>query len=108
MSTQIKKLEPKVKALLEMYPQFRDDDNALTAYIWEHEQDSNLNIRSFFQAYAKGTVTRQDYVTRVRRKLQEAHPELRGVNYDKRQAHIPKVREDLGYITNQKSGGFTP
>lgn len=93
-----------------MYPQFRDDDNALTAYIWEHEQDSNLNIniRSFFQAYAKGYVTRQDYVTRVRRKIQSLHPELRGINYDKRQAHIPKVQEDLGYIVNPKSGGFTP
>ncbi len=108
MSTQIKKLEPKVKALLEMYPQFRDDDNVLTAYIWEHEQDANSNIRSFFQAYSEGRVTRQDYITRVRRKLQENYPELRGKSYEKRQEHTKKVLDDLGYNTNKSGGGYTP
>lgn len=93
---------------MEMYPQFRDNDNALTVFIWEHECDANLNVRQFFERYSKGQVTRQDYVTRARRKIEEKHPELRGSNYDKRQAHIAKVQKDLGYNTSKSGGGYTP
>jgi hypothetical protein len=36
-------------------------------------------------------------ITRARRKLQELHPELRGLKYDKRQNNQKIYKQDLGY-----------
>ena len=46
---------------------------------------------------AWGKFTSSETITRVRRKLQEEFPDLRGKNYDKRQAKQSEVKKDLGY-----------
>jgi len=44
-----------------------------------------------------GHLSSTESITRARRKCQELYPELRGVNYNKRQANQSDVKKQLGY-----------
>ena len=92
-----------VKALIMQYTDFKDNDNQLVAWIWKLELEAlgypstNTPASNFFKMMAWGKFTSSETITRVRRKLQEEFPELRGKNYDKRQAKQSEVKKDLGY-----------
>jgi hypothetical protein len=45
-----------------------------------------------------GNLPSPDTITRARRKIQEKHPELRGVNYVERQKLEKQVRENINKI----------
>jgi len=46
---------------------------------------------------AYGNFTSSESITRMRRKIQEENPSLRGEKYAKRQANQEQVKKDLGY-----------
>jgi hypothetical protein len=92
-----------VKALMMQYTDFKDNDNQLVAWFWKLEMEkmgypsSNTPTSNFLKLMAWGKFTSSETITRVRRKLQEEFPELRGKNYDERQAKQSQVKKDLGY-----------
>ena len=89
--------------LLTKYPTFRDSDEQLVAWIWGLEMNNkgystgNLPAQKFLRILADGQLTSSDSITRMRRKAQEEHPELRGAKYNQRQDKQSSVKKDLGY-----------
>jgi len=94
----IQTLSDIVEGMLRSYPHLRDDDNRLTASIWKYEMSMNKGITDFLTAYAYKQITMADTITRVRRKLQEMNPDLRGTTWQERHHKEQKVITDLKSI----------
>ena len=93
-----------VKQLLIDTPHLRDSDPKLIATYWFNElkakqiDPNNINGLEFMQMFANGKLTNIKTIERMRRKLQEEHPELRGKIYVARKGTIQdQWRKDLGY-----------
>ena len=100
MLKQILKVQEQVQILLETYPKLRDNDVRLVASYY-YNNISNINQMSaidFLQIMVNGNLPSPDTITRARRKIQEKHPELRGVNYVDRQKLEKQVRENINKI----------
>lgn len=100
MLKQILKVQEQVKILLETYPKLRDNDVRLVASYY-YNNISNINQISaidFLQIMVNGNLPSPDTITRARRKLQEKHPELRGVNYVERQKLEKQVRQEINKV----------
>lgn len=98
------KLTDKVIDLLTNKPHLRDDDLRLVANIW-HSEIPNINSLTafeFLKHYAEGRLTNSDYITRVRRKVQEENEFLRGELWEERHKKQDIVIEQLGYIATQQ------
>jgi hypothetical protein len=93
-----------IKQMMLDKPHLKDNDNKLIAAYWFREL-KHLNIDSktitaldFLHKYANAELTNAETIRRMRAKLQEEHPELRGRAYEIRQETIQnKWRNDLGY-----------
>tara|TARA_R100001530_G_scaffold72107_1_gene50999 strand:+ start:245 stop:553 length:309 start_codon:yes stop_codon:yes gene_type:complete len=93
-----------VKELLINKPHLRDNDNMLIcAYWWRELKRRKINPEEkngleFMQMFANNKLTNLKTIERMRRKLQQEHPELRGKLYIARKGIIQeKWREKLGY-----------
>jgi hypothetical protein len=98
----MKTIQGKIKELLIQKIYLRDCDKKLCTHIWYRELlakgiDPAAPTTDFFRLYAAGKVTSDATVARLRAKLQELHPELRGQKYLERQNKQSKVQSDLGY-----------
>lgn len=96
--SEMKKIKDKVKYLLTAYPEMRDNDNRLIAIIWHHEFEAMPKQRtsfSFLSTFAAGEMTSPESIRRMRQKIQENHPELRGESYLKRKYESEKIRENI-------------
>jgi hypothetical protein len=96
-----------VKQLLIDKPHLRDSDNKLIATYWfnelkEKQIDPNkINGLEFMQMFASNKLTNIKTIERMRRKLQEECPELRGKAYELRKGTIQdQWKIDLGYENN--------
>ena len=83
-------IKPKVLKLLIEKPHLRDDDNRLIANIFLNEGGGydtmqKISAYEFLRLFAEGKFTNFESIRRVRAKLQEEHPELRGKTYKERQ-----------------------
>jgi len=76
-----------VKKILTVNTTARDNDELIHAIIWNKECDSMnvLTRKEFINAYFKKRLTDPNSISRVRRKLQELYPELRGIKWELRQ-----------------------
>ena len=97
-----------VKQLLIDKPHLRDSDPKLIATYWFNElkvkkiDPNKINGLEFMQMFANGKLTNIKTIERMRRKLQEECPELRGKIYVARKGTIQdQWRKDLGYETNK-------
>ena len=100
MLKQIIKVQEQVQILLETYPKLRDNDVRLVASYY-YNNVSNINQMSaidFLQIMVNGNLPSPDTITRARRKIQEKHPELRGVNYVERQKLEKQVRQEINKV----------
>lgn len=100
MLKQLIKVQEQVQILLETYPKLRDNDVRLVASYY-YNNISNINQISaidFLQIMVNGNLPSPDTITRARRKIQEKHPELRGVNYVERQKLEKQVRQEINKI----------
>jgi hypothetical protein len=100
MLKQILKVQEQVKILLQTYPKLRDNDVRLVASYY-YNNISNINQMSaidFLQIMVNGNLPSPDTITRARRKIQEKHPELRGVNYVERQKLEKQVRQEINKL----------
>ena len=57
-----------------------------------------MSAIDFLQIMVNGNLPSPDTITRARRKIQEKHPELRGVNYVERQKLEKQVRENINKL----------
>jgi hypothetical protein len=89
-----------VQAILERHVVARDSDAALMAY-WARYHLPN-GAATTLQDYLKRVHDKQapaiESITRLRRKVQEDRPELRGIYYDdKRTTEADSAQQQLGY-----------
>ena len=95
-----------IKILLER-PDLRDNDNKLIAIYWYRELENKnidsqkINALCFLKKYADSELTNAESIRRMRAKLQEEEPRLRGQAYKLRKGKIQEQwRKDLGYENN--------
>ena len=95
------------KILIEK-PHLRDNDNLLIAAYWWRElrqkniDPNKINGLEFMQMFAHNKLTNIKTIERMRRKLQEENPDLRGKVYNTRKGVIQdKWKKDLGYEINK-------
>ncbi len=95
------KIKDRVKALLVKHPHLRDSDNKLIATIWKIDlRNMDLNIfgipaSDFLYFYSEGRLTNAETIRRVRQKIQEENPELRGTVNEARQEQGEAVRKNI-------------
>lgn len=95
------KAKKEIHQLLKDYPKLRDSDLSLVAQVWNDEMwyaghDVNrMRATEFIDRVFLGEVTPPETITRIRRKLQQENPELRGEKYKKRHAAQEDVKEEL-------------
>ena len=99
---QMQTVKEKIKYLLIKNPHLRDDDFKLVSTYHYNEigpqKVLKLSAMEFLHLYADGKLTHSASISRVRAKLQEQNPSLRGVKYEKR------INE--GFETGQKIKGL--
>lgn len=81
-------------AVLKNDTEARDNDRILWSRIWRAE----LCIfgGDFMDNFISGKLTHPESIRRVRQKIQEKHPELRGERYNMRQTHLEgAVRDEV-------------
>ena len=95
----LKKIKEKVKHLLVEHPKTRDNDNELVCWFWYYESkkinELDFTFRDFLTQYKNNNFTNSDNITRVRRKLQELDPGLRGENYNKRHKSAEYIKNNI-------------
>lgn len=99
MIEQIKNIKSKVKYLLIKYPHLRDSDNKLIANIW-HEQigkDKAIEFTAFdfLSSFSNGNLISPESIRRIRQKIQEQNPELRGLSYKKRKIKGEEFKKEI-------------
>lgn len=87
-----------IEGLLRSKPHLRDDDRRLVANVWHYELKHDNSISDFLTAYVMDKITSADTITRIRRKLQELKPDLRGTKWAERHEKEQKVINDLKKI----------
>ena len=92
------KLQDQVYRVLQRRPEARDNDNYLCWLIWyNYNKECMIDMETFRERFIANKIPSADSITRCRRKIQEAHLELRGTKYEIRQKNQKKVKQDLGY-----------
>ena len=87
-----------IKKLLARHISLRDCDRTLTTVIWQMEASENCHtFIDFLDLYQLGKITPADTITRMRRKVQEEYPELRGKLWARRKEATKVVQDQLGY-----------
>ena len=91
----------RVKALLVIYPGLRNSDNRLIATMWKYDllneglHPENLTANAFLILYSQQQLTNAETIRRVRQKLQEENPDLRGTVNEARQKEGEEVRKNI-------------
>jgi hypothetical protein len=104
ISKQIKQLRPMVLELLTKNPKYRDSDKMLCARLWSTQLGGvdklkTLSTFDFLITFSQPNSKLYNVVSivRVRRKLQEELPELRGTKYKEKHDAQGNVKRALGY-----------
>lgn len=94
----------KVEYILNKWPLTRDSDMVLVAQFWALESKFNEKNTAYevFDLIKNGKVTNFESIRRVRAKLQEAYPELRGLKYQERHKRQSSVVSNLKSLGNHK------
>ena len=102
------KTKETVEKLLIKSPHLKDSDAKLQATYWYKELIHNkldpekTSAMEFLRLFSLSKVTNPETIRRMRAKLQEEKPELRGESYKLRNEKLQKKwRKDLGYENNQ-------
>jgi hypothetical protein len=95
----LKSIKRAVRVALENHPEYRDNDKKLVAYIYYCTIGSQnmpyVSAMGVLNLIADGTLPFPDHITRVRRKLQEDNPELRGKTWAKRHQLAEEYRQEI-------------
>jgi hypothetical protein len=103
----IKKLEDKIIKVLESYPQAKDSDPYLVTVLWIQQlrnqgiDPKEITAWEFLGMLGRKELLNTDSISRCRQKVQENHVALRGKNYEKRQTHSNKVKDEIKNWTGE-------
>jgi hypothetical protein len=94
----------RVEYILIKWPLTRDSDMVLVAQFWALESKFNEKNTAFevFELIKDGKLTNFESIRRVRCKLQECYPELRGLKYQERHKRQSSVVSNLNALGNHK------
>jgi hypothetical protein len=96
---EMKLIKDKVKFILKNKPQLRDDDNRLLATFFLYEigleKLNKMNAMDLLKMIAYGELSSTESIRRVRQKLQEQNPELRGDKYCERANLGNNMKEEI-------------
>ena len=101
-------LHKRVSQCLTKFDVLRDDDKRLVINVWISELEdkgiiyTEISALSFFTLFRDGVVSNPDTITRLRRKMQEDNPHLRGAKYNERQKRVADYQTELGYATTRE------
>lgn len=96
-----KTIKTLIHFLLEEKAHLRDDDEALVSnilYLFLQKRNIDAEKITAFELlkmYAKKELPTADYITRVRRKLQELNENLRGKTYKVRKTKEEEVKQNI-------------
>jgi len=99
-----KKTKEYIIHLLTIKPELRDNDqrlvsNVISQFLILKKLDANnMTAWKLLMMYADGELPAADYITRVRRKVQEETPELRGKKYQQRHKKAEQVKNNLNNL----------
>jgi len=93
----MKSLKERVETSLKLVPSFRDDDNKLIVSIWMREiKDFEISgVFEFLDYFKSGKISNPTTITRVRRKLQQDNPHLRGGIWKVRHEIAEEVKHEI-------------
>ena len=95
----IKEISKRIKEILELQEEARDNDNLLISILWQKDIekiDPCLHeLLSFFQLLENNALTSFESIRRCRQLLQETYPNLRGVSYEARHHKAIKVKKEI-------------
>ncbi len=100
-----------VKNLLSKHPHLRDDGLALLSTVWKIEiqkTNQSINKLSAFELLtliANKKVSNPESIRRVRAKIQEEVPELRGEKWLKRQQYQSNIKDQLRQVAGDLTQG---
>lgn len=88
--SRLKKMKPEVEDLLFNYPPLRDDDFLLVGAVYNRYYGIGHDARflDVMKNHGKYDVPSFETITRVRRKLQEENPKLRGTKDKEKERQI--------------------
>ena len=96
----IKIIEDKIKLILSVNKEARDNDMLLISLVWAEEINpynlNNMVACNFFDLMKNYEVSHATSIIRGRQKLQELYPEYRGSRYNKRHyKEEPETRNEI-------------
>ena len=100
---QMRKIKDDVRELLVKYPEYRDDDSRLVSAFYYtkyggREAFEGITAFQFLRDFAEKRFPLPDNITRVRRKLQEQEPSLRGDKWAERHKLESETRDDIIHL----------
>lgn len=82
--------------LLTDKPKTRDNDSLLIAYVWHSEYMGDNDVATFLNQLSSGKLTSPETIRRIRQKVQEVNPHLRGSKYNHRHEVLePKFIDEV-------------
>tara|TARA_R110002020_G_scaffold373184_1_gene584623 strand:+ start:82 stop:393 length:312 start_codon:yes stop_codon:yes gene_type:complete len=97
----LKQTKKKITKLLMDNKHLRDNDYKLLANVWHYEMrkaginPETLTAYGFLKLFTEQKFSHPESVRRSRAKLQEEHPELRGIKYNKRKQNAEKIKNEI-------------
>ncbi len=95
----LKNNKEKVETLLKKHPELKDNDNKLISVFWLNEIGTetieHMTAFQLLQFVANSELTNPETIRRVRQKLQEQDPALRGQKYKKRKNNGNDTRNQI-------------
>ena len=93
---ELKNTKSKVEFCLRQFPKLRDSDMALICHVWRSEIDyHSMSGEDVLRAIANEKLTNPESIRRVRQRLTEYHPELRGASWRKRHEKETVIKNEL-------------
>ena len=98
----LKNNKEKVEMLLIKHPELKDNDNKLISVFWLNEIGTetieHMTAFQLLQFVANSELTNPETIRRVRQKLQEQDPALRGQKYNKRKNNGNDTRNQINKL----------
>jgi len=99
----MKSIKDDVREIMKLSEDYKNNDSKLIAmYYYKKYGGKDVfetkSAMDFLKGFAKGQFPLPDSITRVRRKLQEQEPELRGDAYKKRHSNEADVRKNINKL----------
>ena len=97
--TMIKKLEDRVRNILNKFPETRDNDEQLVSFVWWYhlgtERVKKMSGWELLTMLSRKELPNITSIERCRRKIQEHDADLRGDKWEDRQRHSKAIKKEL-------------